>query len=281
MTRPAGAAPVRRRSPVSKRSPVSRRSPLKPFRDTWLVFQRQMTLMLRQPIFLAFALAQPVTYLLIFAPMLRRALSSEGVTSYTEAYRIYVPGLLTVMAILGGMYTGFGLLREIRSGIIERARVTPMTRTSIMLGRALRDVVMMLIQGVVIVAMAALLGLRIGIGNLLLAYLLLSLLSLMAVSIGYGLTMYVRNETTLGPMINTISEPVMLLSGVLLPLTVAPLWITSIARWNPFYWATNGMRALFAGLLGSSSVWISLVIAVASTIVALSWSVRMFARTTA
>ena len=99
-------------------------------RDTRLIFQRQMLLMVRTPIWIAFGLAQPITYLLLFAPMLKLALSAEGVTTYRQAYLIYVPGLLTVMAILGGLYTGFGLLAELRSGIIERARVTPVSRVA-------------------------------------------------------------------------------------------------------------------------------------------------------
>lgn len=247
-------------------------------RDTWLIFQRQMLLMIRTPMWIAFGLAQPITYLLLFAPMLKLALSAQGVTTYTQAYLIYVPGLLTVMAILGGLYTGFGLLAELRSGIIERARVTPVSRVALMLGRALREVVTLLVQALVITVVALPFGLRVGLADLLLAYLLLALLSLMAVSLSYGVTMRVRNEAALGPMINTVGQPVMLLSGVLLPLTLAPLWLHRVADWNPFYWATNGMRALFAGHIGASSVWESLIIVVVLAVFAMTWSVRLFAR---
>jgi len=247
-------------------------------RDTWLIFQRHMLLVIRTPVWIAFSLAQPITYLLLFAPMLKLALSAQGVTTTTQAYLIYVPGLLTVMAILGGLYAGFGLLAELRSGIIERARVTPVSRVALMLGRALREVVTLLTQALVITVLALPFGLRVGLGDLLLAYLLLALLSLMAVSISYGVTMRVRNEAALGPMINTVGQPVMLLSGVLLPLTLAPLWLHRVADWNPFYWATNGMRALFAGRIGDSSVWESLIIVVVLAVFAMTWSVRLFAR---
>jgi len=247
-------------------------------RDTWLIFQRQMLLMVRSPVWIAFGIAQPITYLLLFAPMLKLALRSTGVTTYSQAYLIYVPGLLTVMVILGGLYTGFGLLAELRSGIIERARVTPVSRVAIMLGRALREVVTLLVQCVLITVVALPFGLRVGLGDLLLAYLLLVLLALMAVSLSYGVTLQVRNEAALGPMINTVGQPVMLLSGVLLPLTLAPLWLHRMAEWNPFYWATNGMRALFAGHIGDPSVWQSLIIVAVLTVFAMTWSVRLFAR---
>jgi ABC-2 type transport system permease protein len=247
-------------------------------RDTWLILQRQLLLMVRTPVWLAFGLAQPVTYLLLFAPMLKLALSAEGVTSYAQAYRVYVPGLLTVMAILGGLFTGFGLLAEVRSGIIERARVTPVSRMALLLGRAMRDVTMMIIQAVIITVLALPLGLGVGLGGVLLAYLLLALLSLMSVSLSYGITMRVRHESALGPMINTISSPIMLLAGVLLPLTLAPVWMLQIARWNPFYWATNGMRALYAGRIGAAVVWQSLIIVIVLAAFSMTWSARQFAR---
>ncbi len=219
-----------------------------------------------------------MAYVLLFAPLLKLALRAEGVTTYTQAYQIYVPGLLTVMAIVGGSYTGFGLLRELRTGIIERARVTPVSRLALMLGRSLREVVILIVQAVVITLLALPFGLRAPIGDLLLAYLLLAMLSLIAVNVSYGLTLTVRNESALPSMINTVSQPVMLLAGVLLPLTLAPIWLVSIARWNPFYWATNGMRALFAGHIGASSVWISMIIVVVLASASITWSVRVFSR---
>jgi ABC-2 type transport system permease protein len=247
-------------------------------RDTWLVFQRQMLLVARSPMWIVFALAQPIAYLLLFAPMLKLALAAEGVTTFTAAYRIYVPGLLTLTAVFGGLFAGFSLLAEIRSGVIERARVTPTSRLALLLGRALREVAMLLMQAVVITLLALPFGLRVSFWDLLLAYVLLGLLALMAVAASYCFAMRVRNEAILGPTIATVSQPVLLLSGVLLPLTLAPLWMTRIAQWNPFYWATNGMRDLFNGHINAPTVWQSGIIIVVLAAVTVAWSVRLFTR---
>jgi ABC-2 type transport system permease protein len=251
---------------------------VKLIRDTWLVFQRQMLLLFRLPVRLVLTFVYPVTYLLIFAPMLKRALSAQGVTSYPDAYRVYVPGLLAYTATLGGLATGFILLAEIRSGVIERSRVLPVSRTALMLGRALREVASLLIQAVLITLFALLSGLTVPVGDLLLAYLLMAMVSLMTVSFSYAVTLRVHNARNLGPILGTASQPVMLVSGMLLPLTLAPLWMVNIARVNPFYWATNGMRALFAGDIGAYSVWLSFVVVLALTVLAMNWSLRMFAR---
>ena len=246
--------------------------------DTWLIFQRQWLLTWRTPVAVAFGLAQPITYLVLFAPILKLALSAEGVTTYAQAFRVYVPGLLTVMAVIGGMAGGYGLLADIRSGVIERVRVTPMDRLALVLGRVMRDTTKVLADAALITVLALPFGLRVGLGGLVLAFLLLAILSLMSASFGYALAMWVRSEGTLGRVILTLANPIMLLAGVLLPLTLAPLWMLRIAKWNPFYWATNGMRALYAGQIGAFSVWVSLVILAGLVMVVMPWSVRMFAR---
>ncbi|MEN3308205.1 MAG: type transport system permease protein [Micromonosporaceae bacterium] len=248
-------------------------------RDTWLILQRQLTLMVRTPIWLVFGIAQPITYLLLFTPFLKPALASMGATSYADAYRIYVPGLLVVLCLYGGMFAGFGLLAELRAGIIERARVTPVSRTALLLGRALRDVVALLVQAAIITVAALPFGLRVGPGNLLLAYLLLTLIALMSTAISYAVTLLVRNEAALGPVINTVAQPVALLAGVLLPLALAPLWIRRVAAWNPFSWATDGMRALFNGDVANHAVWQSIVIVSVLAVVTVLLSARLFTRT--
>ncbi|GAA4687140.1 ABC transporter permease [Phytohabitans rumicis] len=245
-------------------------------RDTWLVFQQQITLLLRSRTWLIFGLAQPVIYLVLFAPMLKPALD---VDSYADAYRVYIPGLLVVMSLYGGLFTGFGLLAELRAGVIERARVTPVSRSALLLGRALRDVASLLVQSAIIMVIAAPLGLRVGPLDLALAFLLLSLIALMTTAISYTVTLIVRNEGALGPVMNSVAQPVSLLAGVLLPIVLAPVWIQNVAEWNPFYWATNGMRALFDGRVGDASVWQGLIGVTALAAVTIAWSTRLFART--
>jgi ABC-2 type transport system permease protein len=248
-------------------------------RDIWLVYQRHMRLMLRNRTWLLFALAQPITYLVLFAPMLRVALRPIGAETFADAYLIYVPGLLVVMCLYGGLFTGFSLLAELRAGIIERSRVTPISRSALLLGRALREVTSLLVQSTIIVLLALPFGLRVELPHLMLAYLMLALLALMTTTLSYYVTLVVRNEGALGPMINTVAQPVALLAGVLLPLALAPLWIQQVANWNPFAWATNSMRAVFRGDVGDAVVWQGLLIVAVLSVITVAWSSRLFART--
>ncbi len=244
-------------------------------RDTALIFQRQMQLLLRNPVWILVGIFQPVMYLLLFAPLLKPAL---GVRTNAEAYEIFVPGLLVLLAIFGGLFQGFGLIAELRAGVIERSRVTPVSRFALLLGRSLRDTVSLLAQAVIITLLALVFDLRVFIGNLLLAYLMLALISLMTSALSYGVALAVKSEDALAPLMNTVAQPVLLLSGILLPLTFAPGWLQAVADWNPFSWAVNGVRALFLGDLGAPAVWQGLLIMALLAALALAWAARLFAR---
>jgi len=251
---------------------------MKLLRDTWLVFTRQMLLIVRTPIRLVIGFAQPIAYLILFAPLLKSALAPIGATTYQDAYRIYVPGLLVILLMLGSFFAGFTLLAELREGVIERCRVTPVSRFALLMGRSLSEVVTLLGQAVVITVVALPLGLRVSVGPLLLAYLLLVLIGLVGASVSYAVALRVKNPSALGPLINVVQQPLALLSGVLLPLALAPAWLVAVAKVNPFYWATNGTRDLFAGNLSASGVWQAMLLMAALTVLTTWWATRLFAR---
>ncbi|GAA2365595.1 ABC transporter permease [Dactylosporangium salmoneum] len=251
---------------------------MKVLRDTWLIFQRHMLLMIRSPLWVFLGIAQPVVYLILFAPLLKPALQSMGKTSMLDAYRVYVPGMLVALAIGGGLYVGFGLLGDLANGVIERSRVTTVSRVALLLGRALRDVVTVIVQSILITVLSVPFGLITNIGNILLGYAILALISLSAAAISYGIAIKVNNPNVLGQVINNVAQPLMLLSGTLLPLALAPLWLRTIADYNPFNWAVTGMRALYAGDAGDVHVWGSIVFCGALVVAAVTWSASLFAR---
>src|SRR5262249_58571504 len=100
----------------------------------------------RHPLSMVVGFMQPIAYRLLFAPMLKTALEPVGARTYADAYRVYVPGLLVILVLLSGLFVGLGLLAELRAGIIERARVTPVSRFALLFGRALAEVTVLMGQ---------------------------------------------------------------------------------------------------------------------------------------
>lgn len=248
---------------------------MKLVRDTWLTFQYEAGLLVRNPATVAIALIQPLTYLAFFTPFLK---SVMGVSSYGNAFQIYVPSLFCAMGVFSGMFAGFELLALIRQGVITRFRVTPVSRVALLLGRELMWVLLLGFQALVVTAVAAIFGLRVQLPFLLLALVLLALMVLVSVSISYVVTFLVPNETTLGNLLNSVAQPVGLLAGYLIPLSVAPLWIRNVALWNPFAWGTNAMRATFQGHAGNHVVWQAGLILAGLAVVAVVLTSRLLRR---
>jgi ABC-2 type transport system permease protein len=248
---------------------------MKVLRDTWLIFQRQMQLVLRNPVWVIIGVVQPLYFLFLFGPLLEKAL---GAPTQAQAYLVFIPGLLVMLAMFGSMFVGFGLIAELRAGVIERSRVTPVSRLALMLGRSLRDVVTLFFQALLITLLAIPFGLTVKIGDLLLAFLMLSLIGLMLSAASNAIALKLRSEDALAPLMNGVAQPLLLLSGILLPLSMAPGWLQGVGDWNPFAWAVDGTRALFAGDPGNSHVWQALLILGVLTVLSLMWAARSFAR---
>jgi ABC-2 type transport system permease protein len=134
------------------------------------------------------------------------------------------------------------------------------------------------VQTVVITVLSLVFGLFVRIDDLLVAYLILGLITLMSSALGYGFALMVHNDGVLAQIINNIGQPLLLLSGCLLPIALAPTWLQRVADWNPFGWAVEGIRALYAGRMADSAVTQSLLGISVLTVIALAWSARLFAR---
>lgn len=238
------------------------------FRDTWTIFSRSMRLSLRQPLWVAIGLLQPILYLTLFGPLLQNIAATSGFQG--DAWQVFVPGLLVQLGIFGGLFVGFGIIAEWRSGVIERQLVTPASRNAIITGRSIRDVVVIVVQAAVLVGCAFLLGLRIPPTALLIGLVLVALLGAAFSFISNAIGIATKSEDALAPMVNTLALPILLLSGILLPMSIAPQWLQTVSNFNPFKHIVEALRAVFLGDFNNPIVWIGLLLAVALVVLG-SW----------
>ena len=104
---------------------------MKLLRDTWLVFGRYFGIFIHNPVWVALGVLQPVLYLLLFAPLLKPIAAMRGFPP-GGAYNVFVPGLLVQLGMFGAAGVGFSLISELRMGVIERLRVTPVSRVALL-----------------------------------------------------------------------------------------------------------------------------------------------------
>jgi ABC-2 type transport system permease protein len=252
---------------------------MKLIRDTSLIFVRSLMLTLRNPVWVFVGLSQPILYLALFAPLLYSISSVPGFP-LGGAFNVFVPGLLVQLAMFSA-FSGFGLIGELRAGVVERMRVTPISRIAMLLGRALRDVAILLVQAVLIIVCALPFGLTIEPGGFIVALILLALIGLIMTTFSYSVALAVKSEDVLAPVINSVFLPVLLLSGILLPMSLAPRWLRWVAAFNPFSHAVNAMRSLFAGAVLNGTVALGILLMLAVALVSLFFAGRAFAQSQA
>ena len=251
--------------------------------DTLFVFRRQMRLILRNPAFLTIGLLQPILYLVLFGPLLTRlpagALGGRSGSGGTaEAYRFFVPGLLIQLALFGSTFVGFAIISEWRAGVIERYRVTPISRLAILTGRVLRDVVALVVQSLVLIGAGVAFGLRAPLPALLLSFVFIILVATGLASVSYAVALLLKSEDAFAPLINMVVVPLVLLSGIMLPMTLGPGWLQGFARISPFRYIIDAMREAYAGQYWNAIMIEGLCVAVGTAAVFLWLGSRVFVR---
>ena len=243
---------------------------------TWIIFRRQMRLALRNPAWVIIGLGQPVLYLCLFGPLLKPLASQLGTTN---AYTLFVPGLLIQLGLFGALFAGFGLVSEWREGVIEAERVTPASRTALLLGRVLRDLALLFVQGVLLIGLGFAFGMRGSIPGMFLGLILTLLLGGACSSASNALALTLKSEDALAPILNSIALPVLLLAGILLPISLAtgaPQWLVTLSDFMPVKYSVTALRALFVGNVFSLATLWGVLWTVLLFVLALFFGTRTF-----
>src|SRR4029453_3375130 len=132
--------------------------------STWLIFRRSLQQSLRNPAWVLIGILQPLLYLSLFGPLLIPVVQSTPGFPPGDAWQVLVPALLVQQGLFGTLFVGFGLISEYRAGGSERMRVAPVSRTALLLGRSLKDVVVLVVQAVLLILLAIPFGLRAPLG---------------------------------------------------------------------------------------------------------------------
>jgi ABC-2 type transport system permease protein len=252
-------------------------------RDTGIVMARELRPVRRDPFSLVFGMVQPLVFLALFGPLLVGSLGGAASAGSgplgVNVWQWFVPAILVMTALFGTSTTGANLLFEFQTGAHERMLVTPLQRPSLLIGRSLKEMVPLAGQAVIIVAVMVPFGFHLFPAGALAGLVMLAIFGVGLGSLSYALAIAVRKQDWMFWMVQqTLLFPLMILSGMLLPIDRGPGWIRVLAQFNPLAYLVNAERALFAGDLVSTTVLSGWVAAVATAMVGLAVGVRTMAR---
>lgn len=209
---------------------------------------RELRPVLRQPLSVLFAMVQPLVFLALFAPLLPDL--GNG-----SALQWFVPGIIAMTALMSASFTGSNLTDEIMTGSHERLLVSPLRRSSLLVGRSLKEVVPLVMQAAIVVAVVAPSAFDVHPLGILVGLALLAVFSVGGGALSFALALAAKDQQwVFWTVQQTVIFPLLLLGGVLLPLDGAPGWLRTAADLNPLKYIVDAERALFAGQYPADTV---------------------------
>lgn len=246
--------------------------------DTGAVFTREILVVLRDPFSLIFSLLQPLVFLGLFGPLLGGMLGAGGIGG-ESALQWFLPGVLVMIAIFGTGMVGGNLLYELMTGAYERILATPLDRSSILVGRALKEFAPLVVQALLITVVAIPFGLAFYPVQVLVGLLILGIFGVGLGALSFALGLAAKNrEWMFWGVQQSVIFPLLLLAGMMLPLEAGPGWMQVFSRVNPLTYIVDAERALFTGTLWDADVAWGFVAAAATCAVGLWVGIRAVAR---
>ena len=222
--------------------------------DTWALTIRDLLRLWRQPWFIAIVLVQPIIWLLLFGALFQRVVDIPGFAG--GDYKQYlVPGVLIMTAFFSSGWNGMSTIEDLDRGVTDRLLVSPVGRLPLILGRVGQNLVQVLLQSVVIVALALGIGVSfdggvLGVGVLLV---IAGLLGTAFAALSNALALVARKEESLIGAVTFLQLPLVFLSTAFMQPSLMPGWIGTVADFNPVDWAIVAGREA----VGASPDWAS------------------------
>jgi ABC transporter DrrB family efflux protein len=221
--------------------------------DTLVLAKRNFLRIARAPDLLLAFTVQPIMFVLLFAYVFGGAIATSG-HSYIN---FLIPGILVQTMAFGGFVTAMGIAEDLRKGLVDRFRSLPMSRSAVLAGRTLSDIVT---NGISITVMLVV-GVIIGFGFEspflhVVAGILLLLLFGYAFSWVFAFIGLTSSSPEAAQSLGFILIfPLTFVSSAFVPPETMPGALQWFAEWNPFSITVNAIRALFIGDPAGNTVW--------------------------
>ena len=221
--------------------------------------------------------AQPLLWLLVFGAAVSRVrdLGVPGVP-----YKAFlVPGVLAQSVLFVAIFSGMAIIWERDLGITQRILVAPVSRSAIILGKAVSAALRAVIQSSVVLAVAALTGIPLKwsvvsvLGALLAVLLGATLLSALSMVIASA----VRSREQFMGLGQLVTLPLLFASNALYPVSIMPGWLQGVARINPLTYLVEMLRQLLVGV-GPDRLAVDVAVLLGGILVTVAIASRTFPR---
>jgi ABC-2 type transport system permease protein len=212
---------------------------------------REIIRFVRQRSRLVGAFAQPLLFWVLLGGGFSSSLRPPGASEDLGTMAYFYPGIIGLVLLFTAIFSTIAVVEDRKSGFLQGVLVSPISRSGIVLGQALGGTTLAVLQGMLFLALAPLVGISLSIGSALAVVMVIAAVAFALTSL--GLVIAWRMESTQGfhALMNLILMPIWILSGAFFPASGAAGWLGWLMQLNPL---TYGMAALRRCLYLGSSV---------------------------
>jgi ABC transporter DrrB family efflux protein len=240
-------------SPAPRRAASRRGSMRWLISDVLVLTRRVLARIAREPETLMDVTIQPVIFVLLFAYVFGGAILLPGGGNYHE---YLIGGMLAMGLAMTAPGTAVALVTDMSTGLIDRFRSLPMSRSAVLAGRTLADLVTQMIGAAVVAGVGLAIGWRIhtSVADAAAAFGLALLFGYAFTWVGASLGMVLRSPEAAQQMGFVLFLPLTFISNAFVPTQGMPGWLQAIANWNPMSALAAAARELFGNPNPAASV---------------------------
>jgi len=216
----------------------------------YVLVAREFKKFIREKSRLISTLARPLIWLFLVGGGMSR-LVSPGMGVMGVSYMQFIfPGILGMTILFSSIFSSISIIWDKEFGLMKEILVAPVSRLSIVIGKALSGTIVSVIQAIIILGLFPFLGLRLGIFSIIETILVSTLLSFCIASLGIVIATFYESFESFSVIMNFVVMPMFFLSGAMYPVKMLPDILKVLTRLNPFTYGIDALKHTVFGGMG-------------------------------
>jgi ABC-2 type transport system permease protein len=232
-------------SPHAVAPPAPADTRMASLRAIYIIWYRDILRFWRDRWRLVASLAQPLLFLIVFGSGLSSSLggaSAFGTKGGLSYIQFMYPGIIGMAILFTAIFGAMSIVWDREFGFLKEVLVAPIDRYAVAIGKALGGTTQAMIQGLILLVLAPLVGVKLTLLTVLAMIPLAAVLAFGLSSFGVALASTMKSMQGFQVVMNFLMMPMFFLSGALFPLNNLPGWMTVLTRLDPASYGIDPLR---------------------------------------
>lgn len=215
------------------------------FNAIYVIVAREFKKFVRERSRLVSAIARPLVWLFLVGAGMSRLVPPVDGVSYMQ---FIFPGILGMTILFSSMFSSISIIWDKEFGFMKEILVAPVSRLSIVIGKALSGSIVSTLQAVIVLLLFPLLGLKLGVTDIISAVFICMLVSFSVSAFGIVIVTFYESYESFSAIMNFIIMPMFFLSGAMYPVKLLPEALRFAAKLNPLTYGVDALKHVISPL---------------------------------